>query len=288
MVVKMQATDVANALIEFSKINNLPTLKIIIESDDDFKDTQLHSATKEVLLDDFLTFCKKVSVSFFTYSEFVLEKSDLNEIKEDEKDGEEEEDAEDELELSPKAKSIIVDSVKKQVTSLESRVGQVGCAAIWGHKDKNVFKFVVTDDWYEQYLKLSEVFENIEKNGPEILTSDEILIFNKEVGIRESRESIMKRREAELDIRKEKYFSELSADRIFLNSKNLTLRMARAEKLMPKELKGFVIKREAVDGAVNFFMQKVEKMRLEGVSKKDIASAVGVSEPMLKKYVDLE
>ena len=56
---------------------------------------------------------------------------------------------------------------------------------------------------------------------------------------------------------------------------------------MPKNLDEFVDKREAAEEALNLFMQRVEKMRSEGKSSNEIASAVGVSESMLKKYVDL-
>jgi hypothetical protein len=284
---KIQARDCTLAFLEFAKTNSIPALKIGIVEDKEFKGTHLHETFTDVSLDEFLSFCKKLSVLFFTYCEFVLEKSMLEEIKENDDESEDDEDGDDELELSPKAKSIIEASIKKHLKNLQERDGQVGCTVIYGHKEENVFKFVISDDWYDLFVKLTQVYENLEENGPEILTSDEILKFNQEVGIRESRESIMKRREAELEAKKEKYFNDLSVDRIFLNSKTIALRGARAEKLMPKNLDEFIDKREAAEEALNLFMQRVEKMRSEGKSSKDIASAVGVSESMLKKYVDL-
>lgn len=285
----VQASEAVSALKEYSESNKIPILKIEALSDDEFKKTQLYSASSNGSFKDFLEFCKKLETSFFTYAEFVLEKSDLEEILEDgQKDQESEDDEEDEeLGLSPKATSIIEDSIKRQVDNLMSNVNQLGCVVVFGHKQENVFKFMVTNDWYELYVKLSDVYDNLEENGPEILSSDEIVKFNKEMGIRESRESIMKRRAAELEVKKDEFFNLLSKDKIFLNAKNISLRMARVEKLMPENLEEFITKREAVDGGVNAFMQTIEKMSSGGMSKTDIAKDLGIREAVLKKYLDL-
>ena len=282
---KVPAVEVVNLLKQHSGTNNVPLIEIS-NPESVGKDLIVHEITAETSLDEYFSFCKSISVDFFSFWKFVLEKSDLEAIKADDDEGEEEDD-EEEFGLTPKAEKIIIESIEKQVTLLMAKVGQIGSVLVFGQKGKNLFRYEVADDWYELYVKLSDVYDNLEENGPEILSSDEIVKFNHEMGIRESRESIMRRREAELAVKKDEFFNLLSKDSIFLNAKNISLRMARIEKLIPENLDGFITKREAVDGGVNGIKQTIEKMSSGGMSKEDIAKELGVREAVLKKYLDL-
>jgi hypothetical protein len=295
---KLSASDSFEMLMNFSENSKMPLLEIDYATDGEFKVLHLHVVETEVLLKDFLSFCKLSLVEYITFTKNILDKVALDDIVEDgvseedddelesEEGDEEEEDQEDieEEGLTPRAEEIILDSIKRQALELSKFKDKMGLLTIWAYKGNAVFKFEALEDWYELYLKLNQVRGNIEKYGPDILNEDERKIYEKEMGDIEPAEAREARKDDELENMKSQFVETLSKDKAFLNGKNRSLRLIRVEKLFPKNLQYRFPTSIAMDMAISLFVETVEKLREEGKSDEEISKQYGVDEKILKKY----
>ena len=93
---KVLAADVGRLLADFSGKVGIPILKTVYDSEKKLPETVQQVADPQLSLEQFLEFCKAVGVGHLVFSEFVLEKSDLDELLEGEEESDDEED-EDEL-----------------------------------------------------------------------------------------------------------------------------------------------------------------------------------------------